>query len=78
MIQANPRRGCLRFEDRLEALVGQAFELGDSPYFRDAVDAIVDTWDRRGLTAFEHRQQQRADLKRLLRETDPARPRRAA
>jgi hypothetical protein len=77
MTQRNRPRGCPRspsaFEVKLEALVGQAFELRDSPYLRDAVEAIVEHHDRRALTEFERRQQQLADLRRLLRETAPRR-----
>jgi hypothetical protein len=64
-------------EDReLRALVDQAFELRETPYVLDAVEAIVDWWDRRYLRARERRDQEFAELVRLLERTgvDALRP----
>lgn len=41
---------------QLATLVGQAWELRETPYTDDAVDAIVDWHDRRHIQAFERRQ----------------------
>lgn len=57
----------------LLALVIQAFELKGSPYFIDAVAAIVDAHEREPLARLERRQARTNDLIRLLRETDPNR-----
>jgi hypothetical protein len=66
-------------EDReLRALVDQAFELRETPYVVDAVEAIVDWWDRRYLRARERRDQQFAELVRLLERTGIETPKRAA
>jgi hypothetical protein len=57
--------------DRLEARVHEAWELRNSAYSRDAVDAVLEEWDRRRLNEYELRQQELADLRRLLRKSDP-------
>lgn len=57
----------------LYALVSQAWELRNSPYFPDALAAILDWYDRLGLTIHEKRQDHIAKVVRLLRQTDPAR-----
>jgi hypothetical protein len=64
-----------RSESELRAMTDQAWELraAGSPYFVDAVEAIVEWHERRHLRRFERRQQDLVDLKRLLRETDPGR-----
>jgi hypothetical protein len=49
------------------ALVVQAFELRETPYLRDAVDAIVVWQERRPLVALERRQEREAALKRKRR-----------
>jgi hypothetical protein len=64
-------------EFELYAKVAQAWELGGSPYFIDAVAAVIEAYDRAPLTWFEWREQRHARnlwLIRLLRETDPDRP----
>jgi hypothetical protein len=55
-------------EEQLRALVGQAFELRETPYCRDAVDAIVEWHARRYLRRLEHEQERAAELAQLLRE----------
>lgn len=55
-----------------EALLVQAWELRGSPYLRDAVQALIDEWERWPLRMLELRQERQARLLRLLRETDPA------
>jgi hypothetical protein len=62
----------------LRALVDQAFELRETPYVLDAVEAIVDWWDRRYLRARERRDQEFAELVRLLERTGVDALRRAA
>lgn len=63
----------------IEALAVQAFDLRDSPYFADAVEALVEKIERLPLLRYEQRQQRNAWLVRLLQETDPDRvPRRVA
>jgi hypothetical protein len=57
-------------ELELRALAAQAFDLRATPYFRDAIAAIVDWHDRRHLRAYERRQEELARLVRLLEETD--------
>jgi hypothetical protein len=61
-------------EALLRALVIQAFDLKGSPYFVDAVGAIVDAHERAPLTRLEDRQERTAGLVTLLRETDPGVP----
>jgi hypothetical protein len=57
-------------EAQLRVLVGQAFELRDTPYLRDACDAIVDAWDRRHVTDAERRPTL-AELVALMRDPKP-------
>ena len=57
----------------LRALVVQAFDLRESPYFIDGCQEIVDAHGRLPLALLEHRQERNERLIRLLRETDPAR-----
>jgi hypothetical protein len=59
-------------EAALRALVGQAWELRETPYFHDALVAIETWFDSRHVEAFERKQERCAQLVRLLRETDPA------
>lgn len=59
--------------EQLAGLCGRAWELRDTPDFADAIAAIVDWHDRRHVRLLERREQRRADLICLLRETDPAR-----
>jgi hypothetical protein len=64
----------LRHEDeQLYRLVGQAFELKGSPYYYDAIEAIVDWIDQRLLRRLEHKQEEIARFLRLVSETDPDR-----
>ena len=56
-------------ERDLRALVCEAFEMRDTPYLLDAVEAIVAWHERRPLLRLERGQQRHADLVRLLRET---------
>ncbi len=58
-------------DEHLRALVLQAFELRQTPYLRDAVDAIVAAYERKPLTLLERRQERTGRLIRLMRETDP-------
>jgi hypothetical protein len=62
-------------DEELYLLVGQAFELKGSPYYIDAIQAIVDWDDRRLLARLERKQE---ELARLVRKTDPNRTRRNA
>jgi len=57
--------------EHLRALVEQAWELRRSPYLIDAVDAIVEWYERRPLRALEQQQESLGRLVRLLRETNP-------
>jgi hypothetical protein len=65
-------------ELELQALVGYAWERRGEPDFREHIERISDWHDRRHIRAFERRQRSLAAVVQLLRETDPARPRRAA
>jgi hypothetical protein len=59
--------------EELHALVIQAFDLRESPYFRDAVDAIVLWHERRPLRRHELSLEERASVtrfRRLLAETN--------
>jgi hypothetical protein len=58
-------------ERDLRALVFQAFEFRGSPYLHDAVEAIVDRYQREPLAAFERQQERQARILRLLRTTSP-------
>jgi len=58
---------------QLHALVDQAWDLRDSGYVIDAVDAIVSWHERRHLRALEQHQESLGRLVRLLRETNPER-----
>jgi hypothetical protein len=58
-------------ELELQGLAGQAFELKDSPYLRDACEAILDWHDRRHVRRLEREQERAAALVRLLRATCP-------
>ena len=53
-------------EGVLKGMVGQAWELRDGPYLRDACQAIVDWHQRRPLARLERRQAETASLHRLL------------
>jgi hypothetical protein len=68
-------------DDELElaALCGLAWERRADPQaLRAAVAAIEDWWDRRSVRAYESRLRSRAAALQVLRESDPARSRRAA
>jgi hypothetical protein len=56
-------------EEELRALVITAMDLRGTGYLRDAVEAIVEWHDRRHLRRYERKQEERARLARLLRET---------
>jgi hypothetical protein len=60
-------------EALLRALIIQAYDLKGSPYFVDAVAAIVDAFEREPLARLERKQGRIGSLVRLLRETDPNR-----
>ncbi|MGZ8706835.1 MAG: hypothetical protein ACXW0R_05560 [Gaiellaceae bacterium] len=51
----------------LHALVCQAFDLRETPYDRDACEAIIDWHERRWLRALERKQERDARALRLLR-----------
>lgn len=57
-------------ESDLRVLVFQAFELRGNPYLLDAVQAILDRFEREPLAASERHKDQQACLLRLLRETN--------
>lgn len=56
-------------EERLRALVYQAFELREGPYLREACEAVVDWWERFPLSRFERNE----ELVALIRSTYPQR-----
>jgi hypothetical protein len=68
-------------DDQIElaALCGYAWEhRGDPEALRAAVATIEDWHDRRSVRAYERRLRSHAAVLQVLRETDPARPRKAA
>jgi hypothetical protein len=52
---AAKRREAVVEERELRALTDQAWELRETPYLRDACEAILDFWDRRWLRRHERR-----------------------
>jgi hypothetical protein len=63
-----------RFDLQPHALVVQAFELRETGYVYDAVEAIVEHWHRMPLTLLEQRQEEKGRVQRLLKllsETNP-------
>ena len=58
-------------ELELHGLVVQAWELRDGPYLLDAVGALVEWYERRGLRWLIRRQERQSALVRLMRETRP-------
>lgn len=65
-------------EVQLLRLVDQAWSLRGTGYLMDACEAVGEWAARRQVARLEHSEQTVGDLKRLLRETHPARSRRAA
>ena len=58
-------------ELELRGLVVQAWELRDGPYLLDAVGALVEWYERRGLRWLIRRQERQSALVRLMRESRP-------
>jgi len=58
-------------ELELHGLFEQAWSLRDGPYFVDAVGALVECYERRGLRWLIRRQERQSALVRLMRETRP-------
>ena len=58
-------------ELELHGLVVQAWELRDGPYLLDAVGALVEWYERRGLRWLIRRQERQSALVRLMRESRP-------
>jgi hypothetical protein len=54
-------------DEKLAALVGQAWELRETPWFLDAISAVLNEHDRRQLSRYESRSQRTARLVRLVR-----------
>jgi hypothetical protein len=71
----------LRSPTTLRALVYEAFELRETPYFVDAVENIVRRWERKPLTDYERELEERAHridwLIGVLRATDIGPPKAA-
>lgn len=59
-------------DDELRALIEEAWEHKNTPYFKDAVDHIIYRWERRHLTRWESEQHDAAQLADLLRNTNPS------
>jgi hypothetical protein len=60
-------------QNELYRLVGQAWELRGSPYYVDALQAIVDWHERRRLARLEREREETGRLVLLLRETGAGR-----
>ncbi len=60
-------------ERELFRLVSQAWDLRDTPYVHDAVEAIITWHETRVVRELDRRDEELGRLIRLLRETDPAR-----
>jgi hypothetical protein len=54
-------------ESELRALTDQAWELRQTPYLRDACEAIIEWHGRRHLRRLEREQERAAALARLMR-----------
>jgi hypothetical protein len=60
-----------RDQDELRRLVDQAWDQRGTPYLVDACRAIEDWWERRYSRRLDRRDEDFADLIRLLERTDP-------